>query len=67
MRNSIVENRSTQRESMMNVHSEPQPMSSMNALNNGFTNTERIRSPQDNVMQVSDASQRATTVGQSFI
>ena len=72
MRNSNVENRLTQRESMMNVHSESQPMSSMNASNNGFTNntftnTERIRSAQDNDMQESDASESSTTAGQSFI
>ena len=71
-RNSIVEDRVTQTESMMDGHSEFQPMSSMNASNNGFTNntftnTERIRSAQDNVMQASDASERSTTAGQSFI
>ena len=72
MRNSVVENRGIQRESMMNVHSESQPMSSMNASNNGFTNntftnTARIRSPQDNDMQASDASERSTRAGQLFI
>ena len=67
MRNSIVENRATQTESMMETHSEHQQTSSRNVSNNGFINMERIRSPQDNVMQASDASERSTTAGQSYI
>ena len=62
-----MENRATQRESMMNVHSESQQASFINGSNNSFTNSERIRSPQDNDMQASDASERSTTAGQSFI
>ena len=67
MRNSFVENRAKQRESMMNVHSESQLTPSTNVSNNGFTNTERVRCAQDNVMQASDASERSTTAGQSYI
>ena len=42
MRNSVVENRGRQRESMMDAHSESQQASSINGSNNAFTNMERI-------------------------
>ena len=49
MRNSLVGNQATQRESI-NVHPESQSMSSMKVSNNGFTNMGRIRSGKENVM-----------------
>ena len=67
MRNSFVENRATQTESMMDAHSESQPMPFMKVSNNGFTNMGRIPFSIEKAIKQFNPSQHSTTAGQSFI